>query len=91
MVRVIAGHDPNDGTSRVEPVPDFESAARRGIKGLRIGVPANHFYDTVTDDVRKGLSASLGVLKSLGARVVRLKVPDPGASLLQHPCSRAHS
>ena len=77
MTRVIAGHDANDGSSLADAVPSYESAARRGIKGLRIGVPATHFYDTVTDDVRKALNASLRVLRSLGAEVVRLKVPDP--------------
>ena len=77
MTRVIAGHDPNDGSSLAERVPNFETAARRGIKGLRIGVPANHFYDTVTGDVRKVLNASLRVFRSLGAEVVRLKVPNP--------------
>ena len=77
MARVIAGHDPNDGSSLADAVPNFEAAARRGIKGLRIGVPANHFYDTVTGDVRKALDHSLRVFKSLGAKVVRIKVPDP--------------
>jgi aspartyl-tRNA(Asn)/glutamyl-tRNA(Gln) amidotransferase subunit A len=77
LARVIAGRDSNDGSSLTERVPNFETAARRGIKGLRIGVPANHFYDTVTDDVRKALSHSLRVFRSLGAKIVRLKVPDP--------------
>ena len=77
MMRVIAGFDANDGTSRNEPVPGYESAARRDIRGIRIGVPADHFYDDVTADVGKALDRSLRVLKSLGARMVRVKVPDP--------------
>ena len=77
MTRVIAGHDINDGSSRSEPVPNFESAVKRGIKGLRIGVPTDHYYDNVTEDVGKALSESLRALRSLGAKIVRVKVPDP--------------
>ena len=77
MTRVIAGYDPNDGTSRREPVSNYESAARRGVDGLRIGIPADYFYDTVTGDVKQALDQSLRVLRSLGARIVRVKVPDP--------------
>ena len=83
IMRVIAGHDPNDGASADEPVPSYEAAARRsidgrgGLQGLRIGVPANHFYDNVTPDVDNALKESLRVFRSLGARVSRVRMPDP--------------
>ena len=35
----MAGHDPKDSTSADGPVPDFEAACARDVKGLRIGVP----------------------------------------------------
>ena len=77
ILRVIAGRDANDGTSSREPVPNYEAASRRRVKGLRIGVPTNHFYDNVTADVGRALKESLRVFRSLGARVVRVRVPDP--------------
>ena len=57
-------------------MPDYERNLRIGIKGVRIGVPANYFYDGVTADVRTCMDASLDVMKSLGARVVRIALPD---------------
>ena len=37
--RSMAGHDPKDTTSADLPVPDFEAAVSRGVKGLKIGIP----------------------------------------------------
>jgi len=77
MTRVVAGIDPNDPTSTSEPIPDYEQGIDAGIKGLRIGVPRQHYYDDITADVRSAMDASLAALHSLGARIVPVDVPDP--------------
>jgi len=77
LMRVIAGQDPNDATSSSEPVPNYERALSGSIEGLRIGIPENYFHDGVNNDIRRCLRESLEVLESLGARLVRLRVPDP--------------
>jgi aspartyl-tRNA(Asn)/glutamyl-tRNA(Gln) amidotransferase subunit A len=46
------------------------------VKGLRIGVPRNYFYDFVTDDVRAAMQQSLAALRAEGATIVELDVPD---------------
>jgi aspartyl-tRNA(Asn)/glutamyl-tRNA(Gln) amidotransferase subunit A len=77
LTRVIAGADPQDPTCAARPVPDYEKTLEASIKGLKIGVPTNHYYDGATPDVRRAMEASIEVLKSLGARVVPVAVPDP--------------
>jgi aspartyl-tRNA(Asn)/glutamyl-tRNA(Gln) amidotransferase subunit A len=77
LMKIIAGADVNDTTCSAEKVPDYEKALTGRIRGLKIGVPLNHYYEEATDDVRRCMTASLEVLKSLGARIVELKVPDP--------------
>ena len=77
LVRVIAGPDPNDASASRERVPDYEKELTGTVKGLKIGVPANYFYDGATADVRRCMQESLEALEALGARVIRLKVPDP--------------
>jgi aspartyl-tRNA(Asn)/glutamyl-tRNA(Gln) amidotransferase subunit A len=77
MTRVIAGADPDDPTCSRLPVPNYEKELEGRIRGLRIGVPTNHYYDGVTDEVRRLMNASLGVFRALGARIVKLAVPDP--------------
>lgn len=77
MTRIIAGADPLDATCSTTPVPHYEKELAGRIKGLRVGVPANHYYDHATEDVRRAMESSLAVLSSFGARVIELPVPDP--------------
>lgn len=77
LTRAIAGVDANDATSSSERVPDYEKELTGRIEGLKIGVPANYFYEGATEDIRRCMQQSLEVLASLGARVIELTVPDP--------------
>ncbi len=77
LLRTIAGHDPLDPTSSREPVPDYEAACiNPQIKGLRIGVPTNYYYEESDPEVRESMTASLKVLTDLGAHIVEVNVPD---------------
>lgn len=73
---VIAGRDENDPTSADRPVPDYEATLGDGIKGLKIGVPRNYYYDIATDEIRALMDDSLSVLRDLGAELVQVDVPD---------------
>ena len=76
LMRVISGADAMDTTCSSEPVPDYEQGLTGRIKGLKIGVPTNYYYDGATADIRRCMQQSLDVLKSLGARVIKVAVPD---------------
>ena len=52
----MAGHDPKDSTSADMPVPDFEAACRRSVKGLRIGVPREYRMDGMPEDIERPVS-----------------------------------
>src|SRR3954467_6127660 len=45
LMRSMAGHDPKDTTSVDRPVPDYETAIGKPIKGLRIGIPKEYRVD----------------------------------------------
>lgn len=77
VTRIIAGADPKDPTCSTRAVPDFEKELQGRIKGLKIGVPTNHYYEGATEEIRRHMETSLAVLSSFGARVVELPVPDP--------------
>jgi aspartyl-tRNA(Asn)/glutamyl-tRNA(Gln) amidotransferase subunit A len=72
---VIAGHDPRDPTSSGEPVLDYEAALTGDIRGLRIGVPTNVFFDGADGPVTEAVEQVLAVLKARGAVVTRLTLP----------------
>ena len=70
ILGAIAGHDPNDPTTRRAPVPDYSAGLDKGVKGLRIAVPDNYFYDPLTPEVAALVRASLEVFTGLGAELV---------------------
>ncbi len=82
LTGAIAGTDARDPTCESRPVPDYEKALGARIKGIRIGIPSNHYYDDATDEVKRCMKASLDVFRSLGARLIRLRVPDPARMAL---------
>jgi aspartyl-tRNA(Asn)/glutamyl-tRNA(Gln) amidotransferase subunit A len=76
LTQAIAGRDPLDPTSADLPVPDYVAGLRGGIEKLRIGVPANFFFDDVHPSVHTQLDSALQVLQRLGAECVKVVVPD---------------
>jgi len=69
MLQAIAGHDPRDPASATKPLPDYCSALKRDIRGLRIGV-LRHLYEDdapIPPAAKAALEAALGVLRDLGA------------------------
>lgn len=75
VMNVVAGHDRRDPTSAEEPVPDFTKNLRDGVRGLRLGVPANYFFRGVHRPVRDAVEQALRVLEELGAVRVEVAIP----------------
>ncbi len=75
LLQAIAGHDPQDSTSVDAPVPDYAAALKGGVKGLRVGVPAEYFIDGMQPEVEQAVRAAIGVLVSLGAELREISLP----------------
>ena len=71
--QAIAGHDPADPHSVVEPVtaPDPEA----GVTGLRVGVPHPWVDQPVDPALRAAFAAAVGRLAALGAEIRHLEDP----------------
>lgn len=71
MLQSIAGHDPADGNSFEQPIPDYQQSLLGGVKGLRIGVLRSVWEKElpVSEDHRQALEDAVQVLQSLGASV----------------------
>src|SRR5262249_33986839 len=79
LLGVIAGSDPADATSSHHDVPDYVKALDEPVRGLRLGVPENYYFDGLDPEVDQAVRAAIVELGKLGAHVTSLKVPDPHA------------
>ena len=71
----LAGYDPRDPGSADEPVDDYLAGLEGGVKGLRIGVPANYFFDHVDGEVEAAVRAAIEELESQGAELREVTIP----------------
>jgi Asp-tRNA(Asn)/Glu-tRNA(Gln) amidotransferase A subunit family amidase len=76
LLHAIAGADPLDSTTIDVPVADYPAVLSGNIRGLRIGVPKNYFFDDVDEPVEAAVRAALAELKGLGAELVEVTIPD---------------
>jgi aspartyl-tRNA(Asn)/glutamyl-tRNA(Gln) amidotransferase subunit A len=78
MLGAMAGHDPLDPASARVPVPDFTAGLGRGVRGLVLGVPAQHYFEGLEPDVERAVRAALRQLETLGARLEPVDLPRAG-------------
>jgi aspartyl-tRNA(Asn)/glutamyl-tRNA(Gln) amidotransferase subunit A len=71
----MAGHDPKDSTSAPVPVPNFEAACARGVKGLRIGVPREYRSDGMPVEIDALWQQGIDWLRAAGAEIVDVSLP----------------
>ena len=71
----MAGFDPKDSTSADRPVPDFAAACRRGVRGLRIGVPREYRNDNMPAEIEALWQQGLAWLRDAGAEIVDVSLP----------------
>ena len=75
VLQAIAGYDTGDESSSREAVPDYRSALKGGLKGLRIGAPKQFFFDALDPEVEAAVRQALGVFQDLGAIVAEVSLP----------------
>jgi len=75
LLQAIAGHDPRDSTSVVQPVPDYLAALGEDLKGLRIGVPREYFVGGLEPGVASAVQEAIAQLEALGATVQEVSLP----------------
>lgn len=75
LLGVIAGHDPKDSTSVNYAVPDYSTALKQGVKGLKIGLPREYFIDGLDADVQKAMDQAIETYRALGAEFVEVSLP----------------
>src|SRR4051812_12451518 len=75
LMRSMAGHDPKDSTCADLPVPDYEAAVGRSVKGLRIGIPKEYRLDGMPAEIEAVWEQGRAWLKAAGAELVEVSLP----------------
>ncbi|MEM9733998.1 MAG: Asp-tRNA(Asn)/Glu-tRNA(Gln) amidotransferase subunit GatA [Pseudomonadota bacterium] len=75
MLRSMASADAKDTTCVDMPVPDYEAAVARGVKGLKIGIPNEYRLDGMPDEIEALWEEGKAILRDAGAEVVDISLP----------------
>jgi aspartyl-tRNA(Asn)/glutamyl-tRNA(Gln) amidotransferase subunit A len=75
MLKSMAGFDAKDSTSVDRPVPDYEAALGRSMKGLKIGIPKEYRIDGMPAEIEKIWSDGARWMRDAGAEIVDISLP----------------
>lgn len=75
LLQTISGFDEKDSTSAQKSVPDFASLLKKGIKGLRVGIPKEYRVDGMPSEITDIWDKGAKLLKDAGAEIVDITLP----------------
>ncbi|UUI04985.1 amidase family protein [Oceanobacillus jeddahense] len=75
MLYYMAGFDADDPGSLDVPVPNYMAGLNKGIKGIKIGIPA-YFLQDLAPDVESLFKRARETLHYLGAEIMEVEIPE---------------
>src|SRR5262249_25135321 len=75
LLQAMAGQDAADPACSTQHVPDYVGGLDGDVRGLRIGVPRNYFFEDADAGNVRAFEDALGTLRKLGAEVHDLEIP----------------
>lgn len=75
LLDTMSGFDDRDSTSANRPVPDFRAACKAGVKGKRIGIPAEYRIDGLAPEIATAWQQGIDWLKHEGAEIIDISLP----------------
>jgi aspartyl-tRNA(Asn)/glutamyl-tRNA(Gln) amidotransferase subunit A len=79
VLNLIAGFDPRDPASVRRPAENYVPDPEPSLRGLRIGLPGNFYFERLDPEVDAAVRGALSAAQSCGAEIVPLRVPDIAA------------
>jgi aspartyl-tRNA(Asn)/glutamyl-tRNA(Gln) amidotransferase subunit A len=79
LMKALSGHDSRDPGSLRQPVPDFPSFCKGGVRGMKVAYTVDAGFANVDPEIADSVIASAKVFESLGAHVedAKLKFNPP--------------
>ena len=75
LLKSMASVDPKDTTSVDLPVPDYETAIGKSVKGMKIGIPKEYRVDGMPAEIEALWQQGIEWYKAAGAEIVDISLP----------------
>lgn len=75
LTEIMCSHDPKDSTSLNVATPDWLSDVRKGVKGMKIGVPKEYRIEGMPQEIEDLWQQGMTWLKEMGAEIVDVSLP----------------
>jgi aspartyl-tRNA(Asn)/glutamyl-tRNA(Gln) amidotransferase subunit A len=75
LLQAMAGYDDQDPGSARQPVPDYVTALNGDVRGLRLGLPVEYFFDVLDPEVEAAVRQALEVMRQLGVTIQQVSWP----------------
>jgi aspartyl-tRNA(Asn)/glutamyl-tRNA(Gln) amidotransferase subunit A len=75
LLKSMASTDAKDTTSVDLPVPDYEAAVGKSVKGMTIGIPREYRVDGMPSEIEALWQQGIAWLKDAGAKIVDISLP----------------
>jgi aspartyl-tRNA(Asn)/glutamyl-tRNA(Gln) amidotransferase subunit A len=75
LLRSMAGPDAKDTTCVDRPVPDYEAAVGKSVKGMKIGIPKEYRVEGMSPEIDALWQQGAAWLKDAGAELVEVSLP----------------
>jgi aspartyl-tRNA(Asn)/glutamyl-tRNA(Gln) amidotransferase subunit A len=75
LLKSMASVDAKDTTSVDRPVPDYEAALGRSVKGMKVGIPKEYRVDGMPAEIEALWQKGIAWLKDAGAEIVDISLP----------------
>jgi aspartyl-tRNA(Asn)/glutamyl-tRNA(Gln) amidotransferase subunit A len=76
VLNAIAGHDRRDSTSVKVDIPDYTTALKADIKGLKIGVVSELMGEGIDPAVKAAVEAAVKLMTDMGAEAKEISLPN---------------
>ncbi|MEM1087521.1 MAG: Asp-tRNA(Asn)/Glu-tRNA(Gln) amidotransferase subunit GatA [Pseudomonadota bacterium] len=75
LTEVMCSHDVKDSTSLPVETPDWTQDVRKGVKGLKIGIPKEYRVEGMPQAIEDLWQQGIDWLKAMGAEIVEVSLP----------------
>ena len=75
LMNILAGYDERDSTSANLSVPDYTQVLKRGVKGLKIGMPKEFFVKGMDPEIEAAVREAGRHYEKLGATIKEVSLP----------------